>query len=67
MAGFAEALIQSGQQALVVQRQYAQALIDLGYLTPRSGCSARWWIRRAAQRKSTRPADYWAGLTNNCM
>jgi hypothetical protein len=34
MARFAEALLQSGQNAAVIRRQYAQALIDLGYLTP---------------------------------
>src|SRR5689334_7652575 len=34
LAAVAEALLESGQRTAVVQRQYAQALIDLGYLTP---------------------------------
>jgi hypothetical protein len=34
MARLAEALIESGQRSAQVQRQYAQALIDLGYLYP---------------------------------
>jgi hypothetical protein len=34
MARLAQALLESGQRAFQIQRQYAQALIDLGYLTP---------------------------------
>ena len=34
LAALAEALIESGQQAAQVRRQYAQALIDFGYLAP---------------------------------
>jgi hypothetical protein len=34
LAAVAEALLESGERTAVVQRQYAQALIDLGYLTP---------------------------------
>jgi hypothetical protein len=34
VAQVAEALLRSGQRAPQIQRQYAQALIDLGYLSP---------------------------------
>lgn len=53
MQSVAEALLQSGQDALVVRRQYAQALIDSGSLT-----AAKAVLRELIPDARSAPAEY---------